>query len=187
MSSRHLCHLTLLVGLTLGAVAAPRERPAAWATPVIDSSMDNLFRVSADLYRSEQPTAKNIADLQVLGIGTILDLRHYHTDSRTLARAGFILREQRMNAGKITVDDLVAALRQFRDAPKPVLVHCWHGSDRTGAVVAAYRIVFENWTAEAALDELRHGGYGYHEHWFPDIVTLFEHLDVENLRQRVLE
>jgi tyrosine-protein phosphatase SIW14 len=73
-----------------------------------------------------------------------------------------------------------------RDAPKPVLVHCWHGSDRTGSVVAAYRIVFQNWTPAAALDELRHGGFGYHEKWFPNIITLFETLDADALRQRVL-
>ena len=79
-----------------------------------------------------------------------------------------------------------AALRQFRAAPKPVLVHCWHGSDRTGSVVAAYRIAFQNWTPAAALDELRHGGYGYHEKWFPNIIALFEKLDAAELRRRVL-
>jgi protein tyrosine/serine phosphatase len=66
------------------------------------------------------------------------------------------------------------------------MVHCWHGSDRTGSVVAAYRIVFEGWTTAAALDELRHGGFGYHERWFPNIVELFETLDADELRQRVL-
>ena len=100
-------------------------------------------------------------------------------------QAGFTLLVQRMEADDLTIDDLVSGLRLLRDAPKPVLVHCWHGSDRTGSLVAAYRIVFQDWTREAALDELRHGGFGYHERWFPNIIKLFEALDPAELRRRV--
>jgi protein tyrosine/serine phosphatase len=92
-----------------------------------------------------------------------------------------------MEADEITTDDLVEALRIFREADKPVLVHCMHGSDRTGSFVAAYRIVFQNWTREAALDEFRHGGFGYHEKWFPNLIELLGTLDEEDLRERVLE
>jgi protein tyrosine/serine phosphatase len=171
----------------LAAGPAPRERPAQWATPVINTTLENCFRVSADLLRCEQPEPKDIADLRALGVKSILNLRRHNTDPKELERAGFKLLLQRMEADDLAVDDLVAALRIIRDAPKPVMVHCWHGSDRTGSVVAAYRIVFQGWTREAALDELRHGGFGYHEKWFPNIITLFETLDVEKLRARVME
>jgi tyrosine-protein phosphatase SIW14 len=66
-------------------------------------------------------------------------------------------------------------------------VHCWHSSDRTGSFVAACRIVFRNWTPADALDELRHGGFGYHERWFTNIVKFFETLNADDLRRRVLE
>ncbi len=180
--------LALAVGLTaLASVqAAPRERPAEWAAPVISTSLENCYRVSDELYRCEQPRLRDIPDLKALGIGTILNLRHWNSDSKDFEKAGIVLVAQRMRAGKLSEDDLVAALRLIRDAPKPVLIHCWHGSDRTGSVVAAYRIVFQNWTPAAALDELRHGGFGYHERWFPNIITLFETIDPECLRQRVL-
>ena len=175
--------------LLSAAVAAdgPRERPAAWATQLINTTLENVYRVSADLSRCEQPGKADIADLHALKIASILNLREHHTDSPAFAAAGFKLLLQRMEADEITVADLVAALRQFRSALKPVVVHCWHGSDRTGSVVAAYRIVFQNWTPAAALDELRHGGYGYHEKTFPNIMTLFEALDPADLRKRVLE
>lgn len=101
--------------------------------------------------------------------------------------AGFTLLLQRMEADDLTLDELVAGLRQIRHAPKPVMLHCWHGSDRTGSIVAAYRIVFQGWTSAAALDELRFGGFGYHEKTFPNIITLFETLDTAELRRRVLE
>ncbi len=177
--------LALLLVLPLAA-AAPRDRPAHWAVPVIETSLENCYRVSDELYRCEQPGDKDIADLKALGLRSILNLRRWNTDPKALERAGFQLLVQRMEADDLTVDDLVAALRQFRAAPKPVMVHCWHGSDRTGSVVAAYRIVFQDWTPAAALDELRHGGFGYHEKWFPNILRLFETLDPAALRRRVL-
>lgn len=184
MLFRRLVPVLLL--LSVASAAAPRERPAHWAAPVINSTLENCHRVSDELYRCEQPGRKDIADLQALGIRSLLNLRHYHTDPKKFEQAGFLLLHQGMEADELTVDDLVAALRLIRTAPKPVMVHCWHGSDRTGSVVAAYRIVFQNWTPAAALDELRHGGFGYHEKSFPNIITLFKTLDATDLRQRVL-
>lgn len=173
------------------AAATPtrvRVRPAEWAAPLIESSLENAFRVSAALYRCEQPSpSADLADLRSLGIRSLLNLRHYHTDSSDFTKADFTLVAAPMDAGKVTVDQLVAALRQFRAAPKPVLVHCWHGSDRTGVFVATYRLVFENWTHATAIDEFRHGGFGYHARTYPNLVTLLETLDVEALRRRVNE
>jgi tyrosine-protein phosphatase SIW14 len=187
---RHLPTFLLmaLVVPVLGASQpTPRERPDHWAAPVINTTLENCYRVSDDLYRCEQPKKKDIADLKALGVRSILNLRRWNTDPRALEEAGFKLLVQRMEADDLTVDDLVAALRLMRDAPKPIMLHCWHGSDRTGSIVAAYRIVFQNWTPAAALDELRHGGFGYHESWFPNIITLFEGMDADALRKRVLE
>lgn len=178
--------LFLLVASVFAATPAPRERPATWAAPVINTSLENLYRVSADLYRCEQPEKKDIPDLKAIGIQSILNLRRYNSDPKALTEAGFVPLLQRMEADDLVAEDLVAALRIIRDAPKPVLVHCWHGSDRTGSVVAAYRIVFQNWTPAAALDELRFGGYGYHEKTFPNIIALFEQLDATDVRKRVL-
>lgn len=175
-----------VVASVTGGEAAPRTRPAEWAVPVIDTSLGNAYRVGPDLLRCEQPGKDDIADLRALGVRAILNLRKHHEDSEALAKAGFTLLAEPMNAGEVTEDLLVAALRQFRDAPKPVLVHCWHGSDRTGVFVAAYRIVFEGWSREAALDEFRSGGYGFHKRWYPNLVELLTTLDVERMRQRVL-
>jgi len=185
-------HLFLALTLSLaGALRAadpgPRPRPAEWAVPIINVSLENCYKVSDELYRCEQPNRKDASALHALGIRSILSLRNYHSNPPELKEAGFTLLAEPMKAGKLTTDDLVAALRQLRAAPKPVIVHCWHGSDRTGSIVAAYRIVFQNWTPAAALDELRHGGYGYHESWFPNIITLFENLDPVELRRRVME
>ena len=184
--------LGLFLGLVLAASAAaaatplPRVRPAEWAQPVIGASLDNFFRVSLDLFRSEQPAASDLAALQGLGLRSLVSLREYHDDPAQLATAGLRLFQHPSSAGSLTEADLVMALILVRDAPKPVLVHCWHGSDRTGAVVAVYRLVFQGWTKEQAVDELVNGGYGFHEKIFPDIVPLILSLDVEKLRKQLL-
>lgn len=186
--TRALCLIVALLTTTAAAAdGAPRPRPADWAVPIINSTLENFYRVSAEVYRCEQPEEKDIPHLRELGIRSILNLRHYNDHPKALENAGFTLLVQRMKAGDLTLDDLVAALRLLRNAPKPVLVHCWHGSDRTGSIIAAYRIVFQHWTREAALDELRHGGFGYHASWYPNIRRLFETIEVETLRRRVLE
>jgi tyrosine-protein phosphatase SIW14 len=41
----------------------------------------------------------------------------------------------------------------------PVLVHCFAGSHRTGAYVAVYRMEYDGWTNDQAIDELRTCGY----------------------------
>lgn len=185
---KRLLPLLLALAAALPAFAdTPRVRPATWAEPLVETSLGNAYRVSADLYRCEQPSKENIADLKALGVRSILNLRNYHTDSADFTKAGFTLLAQPMNAGEVTEDLLVAALRQFRDAPKPVIVHCWHGSDRTGVFVAAYRIVFQGWTREAALDEFRNGGYGFHKKWYPNLIELLSKLDADAVRKRVME
>ncbi len=183
----------ILIGtaLVLSAIAAtaraapPAARPAEWAQPVADTTLGNCFRVSAELFRSDQPHGGDLPALQALGIRTLLNLRQHHADDPRFARAGLILLDEGMSAGDVSVEGLVRALRQFRAAPTPVLVHCWRGSDRTGFFVAGYRIVCQGWSADAAIEELRRGGYGYHASWYPNIVRVLRALDVEAARRRV--
>ena len=51
------------------------ERPASWAVKIESTSLENLYKVSSDLYRSEQPSVKGMAELQELGIKTIINFR----------------------------------------------------------------------------------------------------------------
>ena len=55
---------------------------------------------------------------------------------------------------------ILGAIKQVRSGA--VLVHCQHGEDRTGLIVAAYRVAACGWTKEAAMAEaLRFGYHGY--------------------------
>ena len=53
----------------------------------------------------------------------------------------------------------IAVMHQARREGKPVLVHCAAGAQRTGGVVAAYRILVERKSPDEARAELKHYGW----------------------------
>lgn len=60
------------------------------------------------------------------------------------------------------VDRYVQALLEIHRAKvagQQILVHCHTGSQRTGGVVALYRVLLDGWSADAALDELLSFGH----------------------------
>ena len=182
--TRFLAIFLLLAGM--GVADTPTDRPTNWAQPAAEGALGNFYRISDELYRAKQPTAADIPELKRVGIKTVLSLRHHHRDSQEFERAQIKALQYEMDAGRVSVDGLIKALRLIRAAPKPVLVHCWHGSDRTGFVVAGYRMVCMNWTAEQAIDELRRGGFGYHEFFYPNVARVLRELNVAEVRKAVL-
>lgn len=176
--------LCLFVTTSFGA-ALQGERPVQWAQPVVTSALKNFYQLDAKLYRSAQPDEAGFAAIKRLGITTVLNLRDFHNDADEAAGLGLNLQRIEMEAGKITVPQLVEALRLIRAAEGPVLIHCWHGSDRTGTVAALYRMVMQGWRQEEAIDELVKGGYGYHA-IYENIPELLRQVDVVAIRAAVL-
>ena len=165
--------------------AAGSGRPASWATPLPSEHLRNFYRLDDKVYRAAQPGDEGFAELKARGIRNVLSLREYHSDEEGEA-FGLRLFRVNMAAGSITTDQVVAALRIIRASDGPILVHCWHGSDRTGLVSAMYRIVFQGWDKEAAILELTGGGYGYHAFWYKNIPEFIRTADIEAIKKAVL-
>ena len=108
-------------------------------------------------------------ELQENGIHTVLDLRYRHNDEKIAQGTDLKIVHLPMLAHDIDAQELRRAVALIRQADKPVLVHCRYGADRTGAVIAAYRILEQGWTNEDAIEEMVHGGYGHHYRLFPNI------------------
>jgi tyrosine-protein phosphatase SIW14 len=66
---------------------------------------------------------------------------------------------------------------------QPVFVHCAYGSDRTGLMIAMYRIVLQGWRNDDAYEEMVNGGYGFHT-IYKDIQTYVRAVDAKALRQK---
>jgi uncharacterized protein (TIGR01244 family) len=181
--------LLILLALFIGAsaYAEPRVRPTEWAQPMLDVKLGNFYKVSDELYRSRQPGDEEMAQLAAMGVRSVLNLREYHSDDDEAAATGIKLYRVPMNAGDINDELVTKALDALAAAPKPALVHCWHGSDRTGAIVAMYRMVFQGWPRQLAIDEFINGGYGYHRSVYPNIERYLETVDIAGFRQRVAQ
>jgi len=174
-----LLPLVALEGCRSRAVA---PRPAAWAQPVPSATLKNWYQVDADVYRSEQPTREGFKEIRANGIKTIINLRSSHSDASLVEGLGLGLVEIPMTAAGFTEDDVVKVLKAIRAAPKPVLVHCQYGADRTGVVMAMYRIIIQGWTKAEAVAELRGGGYGFHGFQYPNIPAFIENADVARIK-----
>jgi tyrosine-protein phosphatase SIW14 len=142
----------------------------------------NLYKINEDLYRSEQPHEKGMKDLQKIGIHTIVDLRSCQNDQNEAFNTKLVLIHIPIHAGRISYNDILLSLKSIHNAQKPVLVHCLHGSDRTGCIVAAYRMVYENWSKEEAINEFLEKDFGYHNTLYPNILSLLRSLDTDLLK-----
>lgn len=67
----------------------------------------------------------------------------YHSDYKPAKGTNLNLHWVKMRAGALTEEHLLKAFRVIRDREGAILIHCHHGSDRTGAIVAMYRILYQ--------------------------------------------
>lgn len=161
-----IAFVTTLASCTTQSAVPSEPRHAQWATPLQVAGVPNLHRVSQNVYRSAQPTAEGMRNLEAMGVKTVVNLRYFHSDKQEIA--GTHLRS--IEVPNLTwapdqrrIDELMAVMQDTRHGP--VLIHCQHGADRTGSICAIYRMRVQHWTADAALQEMTAGGYNYHPIW----------------------
>ena len=187
--------LTLVGGCSTVAPPAAGPRPENWASPVAAiPGLSNLHRVTPSLYRSAQPSKEGFVFLGTQAslanadrpIKTVVSLRAFNDDAPLVPTvSGLRLEQIRFKTWHPEDEDVVKFLRiATTPALQPVLVHCQHGSDRTGTMVAIYRIAFEGWTKAQATDEMINGGFGFHPMW-QNLLRYIEGLDINAIKTRV--
>ena len=143
------CGLTasvLVLAFTLNALA----QEARYA------ELPNFHQVNSQLYRGAQPKAGGLQRLKAIGIKTIVNLRG--EDDRTRAEGdaaralGLRYYSVPLPGFSAPKDKEVQQVLDIINAPEnqPVFVHCRHGEDRTGTIIACYRITHDGWTATRA-------------------------------------
>lgn len=104
----------------------------AFPTPGRIPGIANFAQVADGLYRGEQPTAEGFAQLQKMGVKTIVNLRAFHTDRDEIKGMDFRYVHLPGKAWYPEDQDIITFLKVVSDpANQPVFVHCQHGADRT--------------------------------------------------------
>lgn len=185
MSSRFIPAICLFLVALLNLTFAHADdtvgpRPAEWAQPV--ETQYNLFQMSPTLYRSALPDGGAVPLLDKLRITTVINFLP-EADSSWLSKPGIDQVQLPYRTNHVDDADVLKALRaiQTAEAKGPVLMHCKHGSDRTGLMAAMYRVVVQGWSKEDALSEMTQGGFGDNKH-FKDSIRYMMQADVDKLR-----
>lgn len=127
--------------------------------------LSNVGRVSPHIYRGALPGKAGYATLKQLGIKTVIDMRTTGSEKAEVENAGMasisIPIEMSRNGLQAKVEQVMSVMAD--PARQPVYVHCRHGQDRTGIVVAAYRMKYQGWQLTDAETEMQ--AFGFNDVW----------------------
>jgi tyrosine-protein phosphatase SIW14 len=145
----------------------------------------NFYKVNEHVYRGAQPTEEGFQYLAKLGVKTVIDLRE--DDERTpgerrdVTTAGMTYVNVPMTGltppTEAEITKILALLED--ETGGPVFVHCKAGKDRTGAVMAAYRIDHDQWDSARALKEAMSDGMSFFQGPRQNYIKAFQARTVE--------
>jgi tyrosine-protein phosphatase SIW14 len=147
------------------------------------AGVENFYKVDNQVYRGAQPSAAGFASLAKLGVKTVIDLREIGEHSQTgeeatvkaLGMQYVSIPLKRMATPENGVVSRILGLLND-SASAPVFVHCKRGADRTGAIIACYRISHDSWEPKRALSEARDDGMSFFQRSMQKYVLHFEPL-----------
>jgi protein tyrosine phosphatase (PTP) superfamily phosphohydrolase (DUF442 family) len=131
------------------------------------SGLGNFQKVDEHVYRGAQPTDRGFQELAKLGIRTVVDLQEGGSRSaaeeKIVKAAGMQYISVPMKGMETPSNESVRkVLALLEDTTTgPVFVHCHRGADRTGGVIACYRIEHDHWQNDRALTEARSMGMSW--------------------------
>jgi len=137
--------------------------------------LPNFYQVNENLYRSGQPTEAGVKQLKGK-VKTIVYLRGADEKAeieRKWAKSVDIdLKTFPLNNWFRPKDAQIKDILAFIENPanQPVFVHCQRGADRTGTVIAVYRIAHDGWTAQKANEEAENFCFGWWQVWMKDYI-----------------
>jgi protein tyrosine/serine phosphatase len=157
--SSYLCSIVVLAGLPLAAMASS-------SVP----GVGNFEKVNDLVYRGAQPTDEGFQSLARLGVHTVIDLQESGSarainEEKNVKAAGMqyinVPMEGMQTPSNESVSKVLAVLESGNSGP--IFVHCHRGADRTGGIIACYRIEHDHWSNQKALSEARSMGMSWYQ------------------------
>ena len=161
------------------------------ASPVVQG-VSNFQKVDDHIYRGAQPTDDGFTNLKKLGIATVVDLREpgdrSALEQKVVTAAGMRYVSVPMHGmstpSNESVQKVLAILEDTSSGP--VFVHCKRGADRTGAVIACYRIEHDLWKNQQALAEAKSLGMSWFQKAIQSYVLKYQPRNLEALAAKTL-
>lgn len=167
--------LVCLVPLTFGA-----DNPAA-------EHVRNFGEVNDHLYRGGQPTQRALEELAALHVDLVIDLREPGNQTNVEQQMVEALKMKYLNIpfsafGAPTKEQMQRVLWLLINGDsKRIFVHCWRGKDRTGTVIACYRIQHDGWDNRKALAEAHKYGMSFTERGMRSYILHFSPMSLSVL------
>jgi tyrosine-protein phosphatase SIW14 len=168
--------ITLLSGITagMGGVATQQSTPDTQSPAVRaighrlqEKGVPNFGEVTPTLYRGGLLNPTGIKALKKLGMNVIIDTHaHDETEEKIVESLGMKYVAIPWHC-PWPHDKVFAQFLQVlhENKGKKIFVHCRLGDDRTGMMVAAYRMAEEGWTADEAMREMKSFGFSRSHHF----------------------
>jgi protein tyrosine/serine phosphatase len=140
----------LLLGLSLGT---------AYAQFSARDGLPGFYKVTEHLYRGGRPTEAGLRNLAQLGVRSVIDLQgpgeSRFQEKELVESLGMRYFAMPMDRGfGVDPEQIQATLKLLENSDYgPVFVHCRLGHDRTGVVIACFRIAHDGWTNDQAIQE----------------------------------
>ncbi|MGD0361321.1 MAG: tyrosine-protein phosphatase [Bryobacteraceae bacterium] len=139
-----------------------------WGADVAVPGVPNFHQVNERVYRGAQPRAEGWSSLAKLGIKTVIDLREegehsLQSEQKAVEAAGMHYVNVPLAGLGAPPAEKVSQVLGLLNGNDPVFVHCRRGADRTGTMIACYRIAHDGWSNEKALAEARSHGMAWFE------------------------
>ena len=163
----------IVLAVILGALLFFSPQTSWSHTSKDPDGISNFASVTDTLYRGAQPSTLGFVTLQHMGVGIIVNFRDEHgemaSEKREVESLGMKYvgipwsgADEPSDAQIVQFLDLVRANPQTK-----IFVHCKRGADRTGTMIAAYRIVVQHESVSQAVAEMNQ--YHYSHFWLPQL------------------
>jgi tyrosine-protein phosphatase SIW14 len=146
----------------------------------------NFGEVTPTLYRGGQPSRAGLETLAKMGIDIVINTggRHDDDEGKEVNRLGMKYVVIRWHCPFPKDPTFARFLKVVHDNPgKKIFVHCRLGDDRTGMMIASYRMAMHGWSAEDAMKEMQEFGFSRSHHLICPALASYEKHFPEHLKE----
>ncbi len=180
MSMQPHHHGLALLALALSLSLSPARAESLGKVPVIAqvTGIPNFHQVNDHVFRGAQPSAEAWPSLAKLGVKVVIDLRREDehstaAEAQAVTASGMTYFNVPMKGVVAPTNEQITKVLALLNSEGPVFVHCKRGADRTGAVIACYRIAHDRWANKQALHEAKSLGMRWTQFGLKDYIKDF--------------